>query len=321
VKLLRRTRRAGLLLAAATALLAVPATAATAATASPATASQAADSQAAGSQAGTAATGWIRLAHLSPDTPAMDVYLYSYSNPDTRVVLRHVSYGNVSSYQTVPAGDYSVAMRRAGSAANSTPVLSGSTWVHTGAAYTAAAVGPTSSLRLQVIKDDLTTPAGKALVRVVQASLKQPKVTVSWDGKVIARTLAFPAATSYQAVAPGRETVAVTASGDDPTSSVTLTAGSIHTLVVLDGAKGLEIADLTDAQGSSTMPAGGAATGFGGTAARGPGSPLPWLAVIGAGTLLALAGGLARGRGLRRRRSGGRPLPSQSGRRPRSARA
>ena len=89
--------------------------AAAAATASPAT--------------GATATGWIRLAHLSPDTPAMDVYLYSYSNPDTRIVLRHVSYGNVSSYQTVPAGDYSVAMRRAGSAATSTPVLSGSTWV------------------------------------------------------------------------------------------------------------------------------------------------------------------------------------------------
>ena len=33
-------------------------------------------------------------------------------------------------------------------------------------------------------------------------------------------------------------------------------------------------------------------TGFGGTAAHGPGSPLPWLAVIGAGLLLALTGGI-----------------------------
>ena len=26
----------------------------------------------------TTGTGWIRLAHLSPNTPAVDVYLYSY---------------------------------------------------------------------------------------------------------------------------------------------------------------------------------------------------------------------------------------------------
>ena len=37
---------------------------------------------------------------------------------------------------------------------------------------------------------------------------------------------------------------------------------------------------------------GGAGTGFGGTAPHGPGSPLPWLAVIGTGALLTLGGGL-----------------------------
>ena len=34
---------------------------------------------------------------------------------------------------------------------------------------------------------------------------------------------------------------------------------------------------------------GGVGTGFGGTAPHGPGSPLPWLAVIGAGAVLTLA--------------------------------
>jgi hypothetical protein len=282
VKLLRKTRRAALLLAAAALLLVVPAAAASAA--SPA----------------SSATGWIRLAHLSPDTPAMDVYLYSYGNADTRVVLHHVSYGTVSAYQTVPAGDYSVAMRPAGAAATSTPVLSGNTWVRSGKAYTAAAVGPESSLKLQVLADDLSTPSGKALVRVVQASLKQPTVTVSWDGKVIASALPFASATSYAAVSPGTETVAVTAAAvkGDAKSAVTLTAGSIHTLVVLDGAHGLEVANLENANGSTQKPKGGAETGFGGTAPHGPGSPLPWLAVIAAGSLLAAAGGL----GLRRRR-------------------
>lgn len=296
MKPLRIARRAAGLLAAAALALGVPAATASAAT-------------------GGASTGWIRLAHLAPDTPAMDVYLYSFGNPDSRIVLRHVSYGAVSAYQTVPAGDYSVAMRPAGTAASSPPVLSASTWVRAGDAYTAAAVGPGSGLRLQVLHDDLTAPGGKALVRVIQASLKQPQVTVSWNGKVIASKLAFPSVTSYQAVPPGTQHVAVTAGRQDAAAAVTLAKGSIDTLVVLDGAKGLEVTDLEDAAGSSQMPKGGAATGYGGTAPRGPGSPWPWLEVTAAGAALAAAGGLGLLRTRHRRgprpRTGGRPLSSR----------
>jgi hypothetical protein len=240
---------------------------------------------------GTADTGWIRLAHLSPDTPAVDVYLYSFGNPTAHIVLHHVDYGTVSPYEAVSAGDYSIAMRTAGAAPASQPVLSASVTVAAGHAYTVAAVGPRSGLRLQVMDDDLTTPPGKALVRVIQASLKQQAVNVSWDGKVIVSKLPFAAVTSYQAVSPGTETVTVTtaaAHAADASSTVALAAGTVHTLVVLDGAGGLEIANLEDAAGSAQLPVGGAATGFGGTAGHGPPSPLPWLLVIGAGSLLAL---------------------------------
>jgi hypothetical protein len=76
-----------------------------------------------------AGTGWIRLAHLSPNTPPVDVYLYSFGNSDAKIVLHHVAYGEVSPYETVTAGDYSVAMRAAGAAASSQPVLSTSVTV------------------------------------------------------------------------------------------------------------------------------------------------------------------------------------------------
>jgi hypothetical protein len=281
---LRNIRRAALLLAASVLLLAASAVTAAAATA----------------RSGTAASGtaWIRLAHLSPNTPAVDVYLYSFGNPDARIVLHHVAYGDVSGYLAVPRGEYSIAMRAAGAPATSPPVLSSSTRVASGTAYTVLAVGPRSGLRLRIFHDDLTTPTGMALVRVVQASMKHPQVTVSWGGKTIASKLPFASVTSYQAVAPGAETLAVIASADDTKSAVTLTAGSIHTLIVLDGPKGLEIANLEDADGSSQLPAGGAQTGFGGTAPHGPGSPLPWLEVIAGGSVLAVGGGL----GLRRSR-------------------
>jgi len=62
-----------------------------------------------------------------------------------------------------------------------------------------------------------------------------------------------------------------------------------HTLVVLDGAGHLRLTDLEDAAGSAVRPQGGAATGLGGMAPRPASSPLPWLALIGAGLLLASA--------------------------------
>ena len=58
--------------------------------------------------------GWVRRAHLSPNTPAVDVYMYPFGNDSSPVVLRHVSYGNVSDYMAVAAGQYTVAMRAAG---------------------------------------------------------------------------------------------------------------------------------------------------------------------------------------------------------------
>jgi hypothetical protein len=245
----------------------------------------------------TTGTGWIRLAHLSPNTPAVDVYLYSFDDPNAMIVLHHVSYGTVSPYESVNAGDYSVAMRATGASATSAPVLSTSVTIAAGHAYTVAGMGPESGLRLQVLDDDLTTPSGESEVRVIQASLKDQVVSVDLGSAVLASSLKFASESAYQDVSPGSESVTVTASGGDAKSSVTLAAGTVHTLVVLDGPSGLEVVNLEDASGSGHPPAGGVATGFGGTAPHGPGSPVPWLAVIGAGALLAVAGGLRLRRG------------------------
>ena len=240
----------------------------------------------------TSGTGWIRLAHLSPNTPAVDVYLYSFDNSKAMIVLHHVAYGTVSPYESVQAGDYSVAMRAAGASATSQPVLSTSVTIAAGHAYTVAGMGPESGLRLQVLDDKLTTAPGQAEVRVIQASLKQQEVKVTLGSTVLAGSLKFGTVSDYQSVSPGTQTVTVSAGGTDANSSVTLPAGTVHTLVVLDGTSGLEIVNLEDASGSGKPPLGGVQTGFGGTAPHGPGSPVPWLVAIGAGSLLALTGGL-----------------------------
>lgn len=246
--------------------------------------------------AGTAArgVGWLRLAHLSPNTPAVDVYLYSFGNPAARIVLHHVPYGAVSPYQQVPAGEYTVAMRAAGARPKSKPVLSTSVDVRRGRAYTVAGMGPNAGLRLQVLPDRLTTPRGKVLIRVIQASMHQERVTVRLNGRSLARRLAFSHVSRYIAVRPGTLTVHAVGASARTAKTVQLTAGTIHTCVVLDAsATKLGITDLMDAQGSKVDPAGPAATGFGGTAPQ-PGAPLlPWLGAAAAGLLASVGGAMA----------------------------
>jgi len=285
VKFPRITRRITMLLAASALLLGIPA----AATASAASA--------------TSGTGWIRLAHLSPNTPAVDVYLYSFGNSNAQIVLHHVSYGTVSPYEAVTAGDYSVAMRASGASPSSQPVLSTSVTVKADHAYTVAGMGPESGLRLVVLNDQLTTPAGKSLVRVIQASLKQQVVKFHCScGGDIAPKASFGSVSPYAPIPAGTWTMTAIVGGSTKASlPVPLGAGTVHTMVVLDGTNGLEIVNLVDAAGAGKPPVGGVPTGFGGTAGHGPGSPVPWLALIGAGALITLTGGFRlRRHGLRR---------------------
>ena len=234
--------------------------------------------------------GWVRLAHLSPNTPPVDVYLYSFGDPKARLVLHHVAYGTVSPYEQLPAGDYTVSMRAAGAAPTARPVLSTGFWVSRGDAYTVAGLGPASGLRLQVLNNTLAVPPRHAMVRVIEASLRQHSVKVTFGRQVVAPKLQFGRATPYQAVAAGTRVVRVTGASEHAALAVKLAADTVHTLVVLDGAGHLRITDLADAAGSEVQPTGGADTGLGGTAPRPAPSPLPWLAVISTGVLLAIAG-------------------------------
>src|SRR5712671_4303410 len=256
-----------------------------------------------------AGQGWVRCADLSPGTPE-EVYLYPFGNPSHPTVLMHQGYGSVSDYMPVKAGQYTLAMRPPGASASSPPTVSTSFMVSAGSNYTVASIGSASSQRLKVLDDQIAAAAGsKALVRVIQASVKQPQVTVSVGSDVLASELGFGSASSYQSIKPGSPTVTFTAPGGHAAMAVKLTAGSVHTLVVLDGSSGLRIDNLTDAAGSTDSPKGGAATGFGGTAPRaGPGL-LPWLGTLGGGVLLAVAGGF----GLRRSRRTAAAASARSG--------
>ncbi|WP_346539208.1 DUF4397 domain-containing protein [Micromonospora sp. DPT] len=231
--------------------------------------------------------GYVRLAHLSPDTPAVDVYLSAPGAAEPRV-FPAVGYGVVSDYLTLPAGRYAVAMREAGAPASQPPVLTTEVAVEAGAAYTVAGVGRHADLGLRVLADDLSAPApGQAKVRVVQASVRAPVIDVAaTDGPAIADAVRFATTTDYREIEPGRWRLRL--GGDNgPTTDaeVTLSGGRVYSLLVLDGRRGGLATELReDARGGAVTPAGGVAAGAGGLAGRGFGA-YPMMA----GALLAAA--------------------------------
>ena len=93
---------------------------------------------------------------------------------------------------------------------------------------------------------------------------------------MLAEQLGFGNVTGYGTARPGTWMVHVSGAGGMATESVTLAAGTIHTLVVLDGSSGgLMVDNLEDAAGSAVMPRGGVATGLGGAAPVPAPSPAP----------------------------------------------
>jgi hypothetical protein len=238
----------------------------------------------------SAGDGFVRLAHLSPNTPPVDVYLYSFGDSTAQLVLHHVSYGTVSPFEPVAAGEYTVAMRQAGASPSTKPVLSTTVDVTAGDAYTVAGMGPESGLRLEVFNDPLTTPSGAALVQVLEASLLQDTVSVTVGGQALTSGLRFGDATSFITVPAGTWTVQVAGPSETASQQLTFAAGSVYTLAVLDEPTKLGIDDLLDAAGSTVAPSSGVQAGLGGAAAL-PGAPLqPWVVAGVAGLLLASVG-------------------------------
>jgi Domain of unknown function (DUF4397) len=244
-----------------------------------------------------AANGYVRLAHLSPDTPAVDVYLSSQTGAISEQVFKGVGYGVMSAYQALPAGGYTVSMRPSGAPKSQPPVLTTQVSVVAGQAYTVAGVGRYADLGLRVLTDDLSLPPdGKAKVRVVQASVQSPLLGVALpDGTPIAQNVQFATTTAYQTVPPGEWKLTISpADGKTPTGlECHLKPGSVYSMLILDGPHGLRAEVRTDATRDGGVPTGGVETGAGGTAR------VPMWPLAGAGALLLVAAGAVWG--LRRR--------------------
>jgi hypothetical protein len=209
----------------------------------------------------------VRVAHLSPDAPAVDVYV------DGGSVITNMGFEIVSDYLALPPGPHRVELRPTGTAAAAPAVLTQDVTLESGAAYTVAGVGPLASLGLRVFEDDLAAPpAGSAFVRVIHGAIDAPTVDlVTTSGTTLVADAAPAAATPYAAVPAGTYDLVVQ---DSATAAVLLTAppvelgaGITYTIAVVGGgAEPARLLPLVDARAAAVTPAGAVATGMGGAA-------------------------------------------------------
>ena len=230
---------------------------------------------------------YLRLAHLSPDTPTVDVYVDSAADPSRSFVVPGVGYGVVSQYQPLAPDSYVISMRPAGAPASSPPVISATVDARSGAAYTVAGTGKSADLGLDVLTDKLDIPpAGKASVRVINAALSVPSADVGpVNGPVWAQDVAFGTGTAYVDCPLGRWDLAVSSPETSATVPLTLQENSTYTVLLIDKGNGLEPQVTRDSAGAGTVPSGAIETGLGGAA--GP-DLLP--AAAGGAAMLVLIG-------------------------------
>ena len=235
---------------------------------------------------------YVRLAHLSPDTPNVDVYVASVADPSKTIVVPGVGYGAVSPYRAVAPGSYVVSMRAAGAPKDSPPVISTTVDAKAGQAYTVAGTGLSASLGLTVLTDRLDLPpAGKAAVRCINGAVSASAVDIGQaDKQPWATGVKFATTTQYTDVNAGTWTLRVTAPGKPPVDlPVTVDQDSTYSVVLLDKKGAFSAQIIRDSAGSKVAPVGGVETGFGGTA---PGTPDP-LALLAFGTAAVALGAVA----------------------------
>ena len=171
----------------------------------------------------------LRVAHLSPDAPNVDVYV------DEEPVLEDVAFGTFSEYLALAPGTYGVQITAAGDA--ETVVFDEDLEVTEGS-FTAAALGEVGEenqpFSVEVFEDDLSDPGEEARVRAIHASPDAPNVdiTVEESGDALFEDVAFGAA-GATTVPAGSYVLEVRAAGEDgepvATFDVELASGTVYT--------------------------------------------------------------------------------------------
>lgn len=197
----------------------------------------------------------LRVAHLSPDAPNVDVYV------DGAIVLTDVPYTTVSGYLAVPAKSQSVEVFVTGT--NMNPVISATlTWLP-GEAYTVAAtglVGQNDLSPIALIDDRTGNPNGDAHVRFVHTSPDAPNVNirVANGGPILFSDIQFRGIADYIGVGAATYDLEVTLASNDQVvltvPSVALNTSTNYTIFAIGLAGDASLAALPVVDSVSDLP-------------------------------------------------------------------
>jgi hypothetical protein len=223
--------------------------------------------------AATATDGWLRIAHLSPDTTAVNVKVTALSGGTQTIQLDNVAYGSVSPYMHLPSGTYVISMYPGNASSSTKPMVTASIKIVQGKSVTVAAFGKNKMLSTKVFQDDLAAPtSGSARIRLIQASTTTSSVNVeTTTGILIAANAMSGASTSYADVPAGSWVLNLSTKSMTDATALQLAKGTVSTLFVLDNAKGgLTIKPVLDSSSVGSDPVGGINTGGGWAATNDP---------------------------------------------------
>jgi len=174
----------------------------------------------------------VRVAHLSPDAPAVDVWL------DGGIVLSDVPYKTVSSYLELPSGSRRVQVTPAGE--TKPVVIDAMVEFESDKAYTVAATGflGEDDLLPLVLVDDRFTMVSEAKIRFVHTSPDAPAVDVGQsDGSVVFGDVAFRKSSTYAQLPAASYDLEVRAAGTMDIAlsvpGVTLEEGTNYTVFAI----------------------------------------------------------------------------------------
>ncbi|HML23059.1 MAG TPA: fasciclin domain-containing protein [Aggregatilinea sp.] len=143
----------------------------------------------AATESADAGLGYIRVAHFSPDTPAVEIYVNGALSD-----IQALNFGDVSGWVELPAGTYELAVAPTGTSYADAAIgplnydLQAGTW------NTIAAVGSleAGTLTAQVVQEDYSPiAADSARVTILHAIEDAPAVDVLAGGEPVVTALAF----------------------------------------------------------------------------------------------------------------------------------
>lgn len=164
-----------------------------------------------GSSPGTAS---LRVIHLSPDAPAVDVYV------DGAAAITDLAYKESTEFLAVEAGSADLAVRAAGMPSSTPVIAANGVALADGESYTVVAYDNLANIMPMVLEDDRTgIPAGQIRVRAIHAAAGVGTVDLwnipaSGAPTKIADDLAFGAATGFLDLPAAAYTIGVDVNND-----------------------------------------------------------------------------------------------------------